>query len=677
MKKLFTLLFCLPASMACLPVMAQLPIMKDDAGVVRDKAQSAAGANNIPVPNHPSGGARPPSAQSLGILESATSERILDRVFDVNRDSFDLENGTLKWKGRTFSVGHLPVVRARFERYLSTPVNVKNFESYQGIINEITAQLAASNYKLSIEQLRAPWSKLFDAAEYDVDGGASITIANLVYLSWRMRDEFSNQREREVEQNRVVDWQRKRFVGAASFLEYARDRIIKYNNKGLWSDKYDKNTVEIPTFGPQSYKAKYLPIHEEVRTEGTAEIAMLGTQLSEEVAELVTQKAATIAMGTKAILQFQSHALAFLYERKFQQAQIASMFYRHIYSGDASALKIGAGKKKNGDEVVNTFMGVENYVPTMDMLEMVATEARKDVRDGMTAVSKLYDSGELYSALRRLMETFVLGEFEPALQVFDYEKKKALKEIYNKISTIKVLADDKDWSGIEEIVSEIKKTAKDFPEREILSKVRAAMRESNMHIVRAKQSAVMGKNDEVEASITSAMKAWPLNPELESFGKDLLGMAEGSSLYTRKFDDNVSNGNLRNIVSEAPEYGLAFKNDPKRASSLREIIVRISKVDALIAQAEEFVKQGNIYFAWDILESAVKIEPRDPVLAVSRSRLAPDVADYVKTVSRAQQAESDKKYAAALNLYIAAQKIFPASQICHQGIERLAPLYAK
>ena len=85
----------------------------------------------------------------------------------------------------------------------------------------------------------------------------------------------------------------------------------------------------------------------------------------------------------------------------------------------------------------------------------------------------------------------------------------------------------------------------------------------------------------------------------------------------------------------------------------------------------------NVYFAWDILDNALKIEPGDPLLALSRSRLAPEVADYVKTVSRARQAESDKKYAAALNLYIAAQEIFPASQICRQGIERLAPLYDK
>ncbi len=654
MQKLFVLWAFFLAVAACSPLMAQMPIMvygaqqsapaQPQQGAKQPAAAANTAASNASAPEGADAqiSTKQPPAQSLGIFESATAERMTDRVFDVNKDSFDLENGLLKWKGRTFSIGDSRLVRARFEKYLSTPVDLRNFESYQGIINEIMAQLAASNDRLTIEQLRIPWSRLFDAAEYDIDGGSSITIANLVYLSWRMRDEFSNQKELVVEQSRIVDEQRKLFVGASSFLEFANDKVKTANAKN----------------------------NAQQRTEGTAEIAMLSTQLAEEVTALAAQKANATAIGAKAVFQFQSHVLSFLLERKFQQAQIASMFYRHIYRGNAHELKVGA-------ENINSFMDVKNYVPTIDMLEMLATEARKDIRDGMSAVSKLYDSGERYSALQRLMETFALGEFEPALQVFDDKKKEVLKEIYKKTSTIKELADNKDWTGIEDLVSDIKKIAKDFPEREILSKVRAAKQASNMYLMAAKQAAAMGKNEEVRDSMASAMKIWPLNPALETLNAELLGMATGASLYTRKFDDNVSRGNFRNIVSEAPEYGLAFRNDPDRASSLRDIIVRISKVDALIAQAEEFVKQGNVYFAWDILDNALKIEPGDPLLALSRSRLAPEVADYVKTVSRARQAESDKKYAAALNLYIAAQEIFPASQICRQGIERLAPLYDK
>ena len=39
-----------------------------------------------------------------GIFESGTLERMSDKVFDVNKDSFNLENGQLHWKGKTFDI---------------------------------------------------------------------------------------------------------------------------------------------------------------------------------------------------------------------------------------------------------------------------------------------------------------------------------------------------------------------------------------------------------------------------------------------------------------------------------------------------------------------------------------------------------------------------------------------
>ena len=128
-------------------------------------------------------------------------------------------------------------------------------------------------------------------------------------------------------------------------------------------------------------------------------------------------------------------------------------------------------------------------------------------------------------------------------------------------------------------------------------------------------------------------------------------------------------------MDAAPEYGIAFKNDSERAKKLREIVVKISQIDSLIAQAAEFERQKSPYFAWDILENASRIDSADPVLARAIARLAPEVSDYVKALNRAKDAENKKEFAAALNYYLAAQKIFPASQACRMGIERVADKY--
>ena len=125
------------------------------------------------------------------------------------------------------------------------------------------------------------------------------------------------------------------------------------------------------------------------------------------------------AVATKAVWQFQSQILAFILERKFQQAQISAMFYRHIYRGNAQELQVGR-------EQIKDLVQVSNFTPTADALEMIAIDARKDIADGMAAVETLYDKGDRYAALERLLETFLIGEQDVALAVFSPEKRETV-----------------------------------------------------------------------------------------------------------------------------------------------------------------------------------------------------------------------------------------------------------
>lgn len=599
-----------------------------------EPAPAAASAPAAPAPS-----ARP---QSAGIFESATAERFADRIFDVNSDSVDAD-GNLRWKGRTFSVGDSRIVRARFERYLSMPEGGGDFEKYAAILAEIEAQLAANNDGISPESVRHAWSRLFDAAEYPVDGDSSLVIANLVYLSWRMRDEYDTFKTAEADKERDVKMARSYAKERAEFMEYAADKL-KRN-----SPSKSRNSQSAPTVG-------------------TADLGYRLQELQRQVAELAAAKALKESAAAKAVLQFQSQILAFVLKRKFQQAQIAAMFYRHIYRGNAQELQVGREQMKD-------LVQVSNFTPTSDALEMIAIDARKDVSDGMAAVGTLYEKGDRYAALERLLETFLIGEHDVKLAAFPYEKREVLRKIYRGATTAKQLADARDWGGVEEVVGEISDLAPDFPARELLSKVRTAERASDMALIAAKQAAAIGAADDVKKNMERAAAIWPLNPGIQSFNDELLGLTKGISTYVKKFDENLERGNLRDIMDEAPEYGMAFKNDPGRAKKLREIVVKISQIDSLIAQAAEFERQKSPYFAWDILENASRIDSSDPVLARAVARLAPEVSDYVKALNRAKAAEDKKAFASALNYYLAAQKIFPASQACRMGIERVAPKY--
>ncbi len=611
-------------------------------GAAQPASPVSAPVQSVSAPAAPTAPQQTAQAPNTGIFESSTAERFADRIFDVKTDSIDT-NGNLRWKGKTFSVGDSRIVRARFERYLSMPANLGDYENYRSILAEIEAQLAANNDNLTLENIKYAWSRLFDAAEYQIDGDSSLVIANLVYLSWRMRDEYENFKSAENEKERDVKTAKFRAKEKAEFMEYASDKMKRLTSRRA------QNSQSSPTVG-------------------TADLGYRLQDLQRQVAELATAKAMKEAVATKAVWQFQSQILAFILERKFQQAQISAMFYRHIYRGNAQELQVGR-------EQIKDLVQVSNFTPTADALEMIAIDARKDIADGMAAVETLYDKGDRYAALERLLETFLIGEQDVALAVFSPEKREVLRKIYKDAITIKELADSKDWGGVEEVVNEISKLAADFPSREVLSKVKTAQTASNMALLAAKQAAALGAADDVKKNIEKAALLWPLNPGIQAFNDELLGLTKGISTYVKKFDENVERGNFRDIMDEAPEYGIAFKNDSERAKKLREIVVKISQIDSLIAQAAEFERQKSPYFAWDILENASRIDSADPVLARAIARLAPEVSDYVKALNRAKDAENKKEFAAALNYYLAAQKIFPASQACRMGIERVAEKY--
>ncbi len=607
-------------------------------------AQMPGGVAALPAAQTPPVAAPNPTVNehNYRAFESKTSENLVDRLFDVNKDSFDLENGTYNWKGKTFNIGNTRVVKARFEKYLSTPVPEQSYKEYKRIMDEISSALSASNDNLDEDVIRYEWKRLFDAAEYDIDGNFCMLIANNVYATWRMRSEYDIFKGREGAQELFKKSEETKLIGRMMLA----------------------NEVRQATSVRRAIKDPKLSRHSQQSIENATQ------DVAKASADLLAAKTEKEITGIQSVLRYQSQTLSFLLGRKFIHAQISCAFYRHLFRGRAQELTVGLKEVKD-------LFPVSDFVPTNDSLENIALEALNDVRGGMSAVEALYSSNQRYNALMRLMETFVLGEYCMEVQMFPFEKKAVLLKIYRELSTIQKLVDNKDYGAIEESVAQMEKLCSDFPSSEILSGVKTAQRVSNMHLMSARQAAIAGDAEGVKRSIEEAAKVWPLNPEIAKLNDEIIGMASGSAKFTEKFDSLYDSGSFRQIVAEAPEYGIVFARDAERAKKLKDIVSKTGQIDMLIAQAAEFVAQKNPYYAWELLESAKKIEPSDPELARAMSNLAPHVADYVKLLSSAAKAEENGNWAEALNLYLAAQKILPASATCRQGIERTAPLYNK
>lgn len=580
---------------------------------------------------------------SGGSMDSGTFERTMDKIFDFNSDSINLEDGTLNWKGKTFEIGNSKVVKARFERYLAMDLRDQNFENYQKILREITSMLYSNNDDLSDETIRAAWNKLYDAAEYDIDNDGCIAIANNVFQTWRMRNEFNRYRITETDFKRNLE----------------RSRRLALRNKTVMEqEQFDE--FHSGTMSPKNVASKV----SKVRV-GAAKIADDMADVAKMTSELAVKKATAEATGAKAVLQFQSQTLTFLLARKFQHATISAYFYRHLY-------KAGAQNFEVGKEQFTKFFPISNFMPTNDIVENLATEARNDVREGMISVNVLYDSKQRYSALQRLMETFVLGENEPSVRSFDFEKKKVLLQLYRDMSALKDLGDNHDLEGIEKTLERIKEVADDFPYREIYSKVKIGKQASNLKVMEARASAFSGDMDAARAALAEAAQIWPLNPELDKFNDEVMQMTVGISKYEKRFDELLEKKNYREIMSEAGEYAIALKADAKKSAKLKEVVADVSQIDFLIAQAKELDTQGNSYVAWEMLEKAKLIDENDPVLSRAMADMAPRVADYVRLLDSAKDAEKKGANAAALTLFLAAQDVFPMSQTCREGIARTA-----
>lgn len=580
------------------------------------------------------------------IFESKTSENFADRLFDVKSDSVDLENGTLNWKGKTFSLGNSRMFKARFERYLAVDFSSQSLSDYKDIIGEISATLSVKNVEITPASIDYAQKRLFDAAEYDYDGNASLAIANTLNTAWRMRDDRMSKLITENELKKALKEAESKQINFSNYLENrASDMAFKRSGK-------KGNTNASST----------MALH------GPTDLAIAVQKTAQAGAKYTASQAETVAVGAKSVLQFQSTIVHLLLSRRFSHTIIACDFYRNTYKGSFQNMEVG--KKQMHD-----FFQISNFVPTSDTLQAVAQEASNDIKTGLKAVDTLFDSGEKYEALLRLMETFALGENEPDLLSYPYEKKKVLHKIYKNMATLKELADSRDFDAIESILSEMKKSVSDFPYAETLAKVKAAKRASNMCVMAAKQAALSGNLPEIDKNLTQAAKIWPLNPAIERLNEELVGLGDGISKYVPKFDELYSRGAYRDISAESIEYAMAFVKDEKRAQKLKQIVSNIAKIDMLIAQSKEFEAQNNEYFAWELLENAKKIDANDPVLARRIAQLAPLVADFAKFVAAAEKAEKAGEYPRALMNYLRAKQISPSSQICRLAIERLSAKY--
>ena len=588
----------------------------------------------------------PPKATTSGDYKSSTAEGGADRLFDVNSDSVDMENGSMQWKGKTFNLGNSRLMRARFERYLEAPQASGDVEKYIKILDKIEKILAPNvitqaNYYSSQQEA---FNLLFEAAQFEMDGNNSLTIASQVKKIWTMRAEF---RDLNITKNQL------------EALRKVQEGVIVNRSQRLEEANDDKNST---TSANKSAGVKKT-------SQGTTELGYRVKDESRTQAEILARNAEMTALGLKAQVEFQSQMVGFLLQRRYRHCIITSAFYRVLFKGANQNIKVGAKEVKE-------FFPVSDFVPTLESLDTLAREAMNDVNIGMKTVEDLYKQGELYASFERLQETYFLGEYEPVLMIFDPSKKREMLDLWRDLRELQRIGDERDLSNVEGYVNKVKGRAKDFPGTSILSKVNNAINASNMAVLSAKQAALSGDTTKAESALEKAGKIWPQNPQIKEFANQVVSRQDKMGQMIPEFDRLISESKWRDIFNKKLEFALALSTDKGRSDKLRQIVNRVGELDANIQKASVLASQNNPYLAWDVLVEASKTESDDLVLAKTRSDIAPLVADYARLIALAEKFEKEGAEAAALNAWLQAQDINPASPACGEAIKRLARIVA-
>jgi len=597
-------------------------------------ALTVLGFAQAPPPAPGQGGA----GGTAGDYKSSTAEGGADRLFNVNSDSVDLENGTMQWKGTTMNLGNTRTVRARFERYLAAPTDNGDMKRYVALLDQI--QLLLSPQSLTKENYfrnqQEAFNLLFKAAEFECDGQSCLTIASQVQKAWRMNSEYKNI---EVNLNQLEILRKTQ----ESVIINRADRIEEANaerseSKGKMVSKGSTGTTEL------GFKVK-----DEARTQ--AQMLAQGTKLS--------------AIGLKAKIEFQSQMVAFLMARRYRHALVTSAFYRVVFNASNQEVVVGAKEVKE-------FFPVSDFVPTLESIDLLSREAIKDVSKGMQTVDDLVKQEELYGAFERLQETFFLGEFEPPVMLYPQEKKRQMLTLWKDLRELQRLGDERDLASVEAYVNKVRGQARDFPGAPVLSKVNNAMNASNMSLLAAKAAALAGDNAKAEAALERATKIWPQNPGVKEFANQVVSRQDTLAQKVPEFDRLMSESKWREIFNKKLEYALALAQDKERSDKLRKVVQRVGELDANIQKASMLAAQNNPYLAWDVIVEAYKTESDDLVLAKTRSDIAPLVAGYAQLIGRAEKLEKEGAEAAALAAWLSAQDLNPASPACGAAVKRLA-----
>ncbi|MBE2203881.1 MAG: hypothetical protein IAE94_06065 [Chthoniobacterales bacterium] len=574
----------------------------------------------------------PEGTTQKGVANPASKVTGVDEV-----PLLDPGSETIFWDGKTWSMGDQRGLQARWEKFLNEPEDeVETYRAYNDQLTEIINVLSASsNAQSSSEATARAFALLQQASQYRPDAGLCQTISNQVVAAWRGSKNgaalAAANRALENERKRV-EWNKQVTLQANSLAQFGRnssDGLAGENKKAkqfLESTGYDKRLTEIET-------------------------QLKGNDLKGEL------------VIAKRKLEFQALIVQLFFQRRFQHAIIGVRFYNSVYGDGDNELQLGEDTK-------NLFSRTAGMSPSLFTLESLARETMGDVQKGTDAAIFLIRHNEMASGARRLMESFLPGEYAPAIRTLERDTKREVLSYERNRLKLLAAVETKDYTLIGELLPEIAKTAKDFDDTKYRGLIETAKAQANFHIAKAQDAAVNGERANAQAELQAAGEIWPRNPALEEASKALLSISSGQGKALKELDDLLKQRNDRAIYDQKEKFISAVAFAPDRQEPTKAAIERIAKVEAVLAMAQEIARTGNAALAWEKLDKLHQ-KSKDAKVSEQLADLSAKASEYVSALRAAEAAATQQNIGSALALYLRAQALAPGAEV---PVEQLAQL---
>lgn len=587
--------------------------------------------------------------QQAGVPESPTGEPSGPKLFGMEIPLLDPASDTISYNGGKFDVGNNALVRARFEKYLQqAPDDTEQSRRYRARIADIlkaTQRSAKSSYLIGNEALLRIGRGLYEISDYPGDGGQAGALASAI-VSALDAQRINLNRDRR---NEKLD-------------EEIRDLVKKTNSMN------NRNTQR------GSGGAKVGDITVPSRPSGSTSNTYLINKNNEKIAaneaKKIKNEAANEASMVMAKINYQATLMALLAQRRFDHVVIGARTYRHLFKDGDTKLQL-----KEDSDAAKLFTGIGGMPPTVNSMDSLASNARREVDQSIEAVHGLLAQNKLAEATQHLIEAMAIGEYMQSVATFPAKDRERIAKYWTLRKRALTALNARDYGAVEDIAGQMKGMDSDFDDSLLLSYCAGKKRQSDLCIRNAMMAMKAGNQEEFNKQITEAGTIWPRNPNLDK-GQEELAKLDNNEPLKDEFRTLISRKDYRTIYNERDRFK-AVAIDPELEKDYTSAVEHIARVDAMLSELANLAKQDKTIgpcMAYEKLDQMLKEDERykeDKVFCDAVRKYENEAHDFVRALKDGTECESRGEYGSALSNFYRARCIYPHSNLARDGADRV------